>query len=128
MGVKFDFKDNSDLIIGKFFKATEEAVEDAKLVAVEAVQEQMLYGYKDRHGKDGHTEIVDTGALFDSLEGKIVRVSQNAYTISVGSPLKYAKFVHNGTSKLKARPFIRDGLMKKRKEIEQAMKAPYKNA
>lgn len=128
MAVKIDFQSNADIVLDKFSDATEEAVENAKEIAVESVQYQMLYGYKDRHGKDGHTEIVDTGALFDSLKGMIVRASQNAYTISVGSPLKYAKFVHNGTSKLKARPFIRDGIMRKRKEIKEEMEKPYKNA
>lgn len=71
----------------------------------------MLYGYHTPHGKDGHTEIVDTGALFDSIEAETKKSSMNAYTTNVGSSLKYASYVHDGTSKLQGRPFISDGIM-----------------
>ena len=87
--------------------------------AVEWVQEQMLYGYSDPHGSDGHTEIwwpdhdPSKGPhMADSIQAEVKRDSQNAYTVSVGSDKDYAKYVHNGTHKLKARPFLTDALEK----------------
>jgi hypothetical protein len=88
----------------------------------------MLYGYKDPHGKDGHTEIVETGKLFDSIKGEVKRVSQNAYTVTIGTDVKYAIYVHNGTYKLKARRFITDGIMRAQKDMEKAMTESYKDA
>ena len=83
---------------------------------VESVQEQMLYGYHTPHGPDGHTEIVDTGALFDSITADVQQASQNAYEINVGVPsgtipAKYAEYVHEGTYKLQGRPFLTDGVL-----------------
>ena len=48
--------------------------------SIEWVQEQMLYGYHDPHGPDGHTEIYDTGYMAEkSLKSEVKRDSQNAY-------------------------------------------------
>lgn len=84
--------------------------------AVEGVQEQMLYGYHTPHGPDGHTEIVETGRLFDSIAYDVQKSSQNTFTVNVGVPAgteaaKYAQYVHDGTYKLESRPFITDGVM-----------------
>lgn len=98
-----------------------DAMKEMEKESIEWVQEQMLYGYHDPHGKDGHTEIYDTGFMAEqSLRSEAKRDSQNAYTLSVGSTASYAKYVHNGTHKLKARPFLTDALEKnkgKQKEI-----------
>ena len=92
---------------------------------VESVQEQMLYGYHTPHGPDGHTEIVDTGALYDSITADVQQASQNAYGVNVGvpsgtPPAEYVEYVHDGTYKLQGRPFLRDGVLnsvEKQKEI-----------
>lgn len=122
------FKDNSTIVLDALHRATKEAAEKMAVVARDAVQYQILYGYKDRHGKDGHTEIVDTGRLFDSIEGKAVRVSQNAYDVQVGTNVPYAVYVHEGTRKLKARRFIRDGLMNATDKLKQTAIDCMKNA
>lgn len=88
-----------------------DGVDDSPII--EWVQNQMLYGYHDPHGKDGHTEIYDTGFMSEkSLRASAKRDSQNTYTISAGSTAPYAGYVHNGTHKLKARPFLVDALEK----------------
>lgn len=58
------FKDNSTLILNKVSENSKRAIRAAGNRAVEMVKEKILYGYNEPHGNDGHTEIVDTGALY----------------------------------------------------------------
>lgn len=123
MAVQFIFKDNSTQVFKAVIGQMDDAADQLKQELVEAVQTKMLYGYKDRHGPDGHTEIVDTGRLFDSIDANVQRVSQNAVDIEVGSnDVPYAIFVHNGTRKLKGRPFIRDTLREQQSHIRDIIK------
>jgi homoserine acetyltransferase len=71
---------------------------------------KMLYGYHDVHGNPPHTEIVDTGRLFDSIEAEVNVINANVYQTVVGTDVPYAEYVHDGTYKLKGRPFITDGI------------------
>lgn len=128
MANNYVFKDNTELVLNALASATQEGAQKMADTAVEAVQYQILYGYKDPHGKDGHTEIVDTGALFDSIKGDVKRQSQNLYTITVGTDRKYAVYVHNGTRRLKARRFITDGINKARGDMEDILRDEMKNA
>lgn len=122
------FKDNTELIINGLASATKEGAQKMADCAVDSVQYQILYGYKDPHGDDGHTEIVDTGALFDSIKGDVKRQSQNLYTITVGTDRPYAVYVHNGTRYLKARRFITDGINRARGDMEDILRDEMKNA
>lgn len=122
------FKDNTELVLNALASATKEGAQKMADCAVDSVQYQILYGYKDPHGKDGHTEIVDTGALFDSIKGDVKRQSQNLYTITVGTDRPYAVYVHNGTRYLKARRFITDGINRARGDMEDILRDEMKNA
>ena len=128
MASNYVFKDNTELILNALASATAEGAQKMADTAVESVQYQILYGYKDPHGEDGHTEIVDTGALFDSIKGDVKRQSQNLYTITVGTDRKYAVYVHNGTRYLKARRFITDGINRAREDMEDILRDEMKNA
>lgn len=128
MANNYVFKDNTELVLNALASATKEGAQKMADCAVDSVQYQILYGYKDPHGKDGHTEIVDTGALFDSIKGDVKRQSQNLYTITVGTDRPYAAYVHNGTRYLKARRFITDGINKARGDMEDILRAEMKNA
>ena len=128
MASNYVFKDNTELVLNAFASATKEGAQKMADCAVESVQYQILYGYKDPHGKDGHTEIVDTGALFDSIKGDVKRQSQNLYTITVGTDRDYAVYVHNGTRYLKARRFITDGINRARGDMEDILRDEMKNA
>lgn len=128
MASNYVFKDNTELILNALASATAEGAQKMADTAVESVQYQILYGYKDPHGEDGHTEIVDTGALFDSIKGDVQRQSQNLYTITVGTDRKYAVYVHNGTRYLKARRFITDGINRAREDMEDILRDEMKNA
>lgn len=128
MANNYVFKDNTELVLNGLHSATKEGAQKMADCAVDSVQYQILYGYKDPHGKDGHTEIVDTGALFDSIKGDVQRQSQNLYTITVGTDRKYAVYVHNGTRYLKARRFITDGINRARGDMEDILRDEMKNA
>ena len=128
MASNYVFKDNTELILNALANATKEGAQKMADCAVDSVQYQILYGYKDPHGKDGHTEIVDTGALFDSIKGDVKRQSQNLYTITVGTDRPYAVYVHNGTRYLKARRFITDGINRARGDMEDILRDEMKNA
>lgn len=128
MASNYAFKDNTELVLNALASATAEGAQKMADCAVESVQYQILYGYKDPHGKDGHTEIVDTGALFDSIKGEVKRQSQNLYTVTVGTDRPYAVYVHNGTRYLKARRFITDGINRASGEMENILRNEMKNA
>ena len=115
------FIDNSALILNRIGANSQQAMRDAADMLVEAVQDKIMYGYKDVHGNPPHTEIVDTGKLFDSIEADVKRDSQNAYSVTVGANTKYAQYVHDGTSKLKGRPFVRDGVMGSQKALQNLL-------
>lgn len=128
MANNYVFKDNTELVLNALASATKEGAQKMADCAVDSVQYQILYGYKDPHGDDGHTEIVDTGALFDSIKGDVKRQSQNLYTITVGTDRHYAVYVHNGTRYLKARRFITDGINRARGDMEDILRDEMKNA
>ena len=115
------FVDNSDVILRRVASNSQAAMKAVSEMLVEAVEEKILYGYKDVHGNPPHTEIVDTGRLFDSIEADVSRDSQNAFTVSVGANTPYAIYVHEGTYKLKGRAFITDAVMGKKNEVQSIL-------
>lgn len=121
------FVDNSDIILRRIGTNSQEAMNQIAETLVEAVQDKILYGYSDFHGNPPHTEIVDTGRLFDSIEASVSRASQNAYSVSVGANTPYAVYVHEGTSKLKGRAFITDAVMDSRDEVQAILSGTLPN-
>jgi HK97 gp10 family phage protein len=93
------------------------ATQAAADALVTAVQSTMLTGYSDVHGNPPHTEIYDTGALYASINADVEQVSETTYLLTVGTDRYYAVYVHDGTYKLKGRPFIRDGIMGAKDEL-----------
>lgn len=95
-------------------------------IAVDAVLDQMLYGYSTPHGPDGHTEIVDTGRLYNSITSDSRKVSSHVWEVTVGASSQagrmedvgYVDYVHNGTARLEARPFITDALTDQETQTE----------
>lgn len=118
------FKSSVNIVKSRVAGALSAAQTELTETAVEWVQDKMLYGYKDPHGEDRHTEIYDTYReddephMIDTISANAKRASQNTYTVEVGTPKTYAVFVHNGTRKLKGRPFLRDALMDHQTDID----------
>lgn len=115
------FKDNSAVVLRKIGTNSQTAMQNAADMLVEAVQEKMLYGYHTPHGRPSHTEIVDTGRLFESIQAAVKRDSQNAFSVDVGTDVEYAQYVHDGTSRVESRPFIRDGVLGKQKKLKELL-------
>lgn len=122
VGFNVKFKSEVNIVRSKVTGALESAASELKEKSIEWVQEKMLYGYSDPHGPDGHTEIVDTGATFESVDADTQRNSQDSYTVKAGVQTDYAVYVHNGTRKLKGRPFLRDAMIEHISDIESIMK------
>lgn len=122
-GTAVRFEDNSDTILRQIRDNSQAAMGQIGDMLVEAVQNKILYGYHDVHGlpHNPHTEIVDTGQLFDSIDASVRVVSQNAVTTTVGANTPYAHYVHDGTSKLKGRPFITDAVQDSQEEIRRIL-------
>lgn len=115
------FKDNSAVVLRQIGTNSQTAMDKAATMLVEAVQEKMLYGYHTAHGRPPHTEIVDTGRLFESIQASVKRDSQNAFSVDVGTDVPYAIYVHDGTTRVESRPFITDGVMGKQKELRELL-------
>lgn len=116
-------RDHSTIVLRRLRGNIKNAAKKVAEIGVEEVQKKMLWGYSDPHGPDGHTEIVDTGRLFDSIQGSVNRVSDNLYQAVVSTDVEYAGYVHNGTYKLKGRPFIADGMKEGTPKMTEAIKA-----
>ena len=128
MATNYTVKDHRDLVFKQLEANAETAMQQLKELLPEKIQYQMLYGYHTPHGADGHTEIVDTGALYDSITADYEKESQNLYAVSAGVPVgtipaEYAGFVHNGTSKIEPRPFITDAFMAAQEEAAEIFAA-----
>lgn len=124
----YTVKDHRDLVFRQLEANAEKSMQQLVELFPEKIQYQMLYGYHTPHGADGHTEIVDTGKLFDSIAADYEKESQNLYTVSAGVPAGtvpagYAGFVHNGTSRLEPRPFVTDGMLAAQEEAAEIFAA-----
>lgn len=117
----YTFQDNSDIVLRKVGTNSRNAMDKAAEIMVESIQEKILYGYHDVHGNPPHTEIVDTGRLFDSIKAQVRRTSQNAYATEAGTDVPYAIYVHDGTRRLKGRPFITDGILAAQPELKEIL-------
>ena len=58
---------------------------------------------------------VDTGNLRNSLTNKVHNESDY---VEIGSNVEYAKYVHNGTRRMRARPFITDAAEQNLSQLE----------
>ena len=85
-----------------------EALDGAGRCAAALVRRQLQSGYG--------APVKDTGALMDSLAFAV-----EGSTVRIGSPLPYAALVHDGTSRMAARPFLADGMLGGAEDIARVM-------
>lgn len=122
------FNDNSEKAMAMLQVNARAALSAMGEEAVGAILKQMESGYsiahKNRSNKykrvfgvrlknenynpGSHTAIRDTGTLM----GSIAHAPSGEMTEDVGTNVSYAKYVHDGTSKMEGRPFIKDGIEK----------------
>ena len=101
--------------------------------AVALIVKQMQTGYHDPHPtRDSqgrptggtHTDIRFTGDLMRDVNFEVEASAPD--TVDVGNSLGYAPFVHEGTYKLKGRPYIKDAIMEGAAELQRVAEAPLK--
>lgn len=107
------YTNNMDTVVSQMKKNISSALDAIGNEAVVSMQYMMLYGYsrpyKHRHTGITDTKVYDTGALYKDLKyivGGNMPGEEN--TVSFGSTLPYASYVHEGTRKVQARPYIED--------------------
>lgn len=79
------------------------------ITGVASVKDRMEKGYHltyKPHLKTRGTAIRDTGDLIRSMAFQLTGND----TVAVGTNMDYAMYVHEGTRKMKERPFIKDGI------------------
>lgn len=118
MAVKVTLVDNSDKILAQVETNKKAALEAMGVKAVNLILWQMRQGY----GKP----IRQTGDLQRDMSYEVGNSSPD--TVDVGNTLKYGPYVHDGTSKMPGRPYVRDGLTGEshKKQLQEAAEIPLK--
>ena len=113
MGVKVTFNDNSGRLLAQLQGNTKAALTAMGGKAVGLTVQKMQSGY----GRP----IWRTGDLSRSIAYEVENSGKN--TVDVGSDIEYAPFVHEGTSRMAGRPFLRDALEEGAEALEQVCAA-----
>ena len=99
MAVQVRFDNNSKIVMKQMEGNVEAALEAMGIKAEKLILHQMQQGY----GKP----IRITGDLQRDVQ---YEVDESTRTVKVGNTLTYGKYVHEGTYKMKSRPYIKDAL------------------
>ena len=142
-GMRFTIRveNNSQLALGELEKATERVLYAIGVKAVGGATDAIS-------GKKSIDPAVDTGRLRASIsfitptfesgqineqipkevskvdknplqKGDLLSGTAEKNSVVVGSNVEYAEFVHNGTSKMAARPFLREGIDRTKADMER---------
>lgn len=140
-GLKFSIRvqNNSQLVLEEFEKAVERALYAIGVKAVEGSVDAIS-------GKYDTAPAVDTGRLRASISfitptqkgdsgqpkpanaqaGDELTGTAEQNTVVVGSNVSYSEFVHNGTSKMAGRPFLREGIDKTKDQMQEQVNKIFK--
>lgn len=130
MAFRIQLNDNSEAVLAQMDANVERALTAMGIKAVGLIVKQMESGYttphKNRaHGttSDGgtHTAIRETGDLMRDVSYEVG--NSGAGTVDVGNSLEYGVFIHEGTSRLESRPYIRDALTNGSEELQRVASA-----
>ena len=109
MAIKVTFKSNRNDVLRQLEANIDRALDAVGEEAVGLVVAQMRSGY----GKP----IRQTG----NLMGSITHERENSRTEAVGTNVEYATFVHEGTRRMKGRPFLKDGILNHQGRIQKVL-------
>lgn len=140
-GLKFSIRvqNNSQLVLEEFEKAVERALYAIGVKAVEGSVDAIS-------GRYDIDPAVDTGRLRASISfitptqkgdsgqpkpanaqaGDELTGTAEQNTVVVGSNVSYSEFVHNGTSKMAGRPFLREGIDKTKDQMQEQAEKIFK--
>ena len=122
MATEVKLVDNSQIVIKQMDGNVEAALQAMGVKGVNLVLYQMRQGY----GKP----IRQTGDLQRDLQYETnASLSGSGGYVRIGNTLNYATFVHEGTSKMRGRPYITDGLSgdNHAKQLQQVAEEALKN-
>ena len=117
------FKDNSAQVKAQMAGNVKAALAAMGVEAVGLTVKQMEHGYTEPHAtrdmmgrKTGgtHTNIRWHGDLERDVSSEV-----NGNVVNVGNSLEYSLFVHEGTSKLNGRPYLKDAVMNGQSRLKQ---------
>lgn len=94
------FVDHSKEVLNRLEDNVSAALEAMGVACVGYVVDQMQSGYGN--------PIRKTGDLMRDVSYEVGRSAKN--TVDIGNSLKYAPFVHDGTIRMRGRPYLRDGI------------------
>lgn len=69
---------------------------------------------------------VDTGRLRGSIQYYLSKIWGKNY-LTIGATAEYAIFVHEGTRKMRKRPFIKDGILENIGKLQEIAAREYEN-
>lgn len=140
-GMRFTIRveNNSQLVISELEKVTERALYAIGVKAVEGSVDAIS-------GRYDIDPAVDTGRLRASISfitptqkgdsgqpkpanaqaGDELTGTAEQNTVVVGSNVSYSEFVHNGTSKMAGRPFLREGIDKTKDQMQEQAEKIFK--
>ena len=140
-GMRFTIRveNNSQIALGELAKATERVLYAIGVKAVEGSVDAISGRYDIKPA-------VDTGRLRASISfitptdkggsgqpkpanaqsGDELTGTAEQNTVVVGSNVEYAEYVHNGTSKMEGRPFLREGIEKTRDKMQEQAEKIFK--
>ena len=140
-GMRFTIRveNNSKLVLEELEKATERALYAIGVKAVEGSVDAIS-------GKYDIDPAVDTGRLRASISfitptqkgdsgqpkpanaqaGDELTGTAEKNTVVVGSNVSYSEFVHNGTSRMAGRPFLREGIDKTKDQMQEQAEKIFK--
>ena len=140
-GMRFTIRveNNSQLALGELEKATERVLYAIGVKAVEGSVDAIS-------GRYDIDPAVDTGRLRASISfitptqkgdsgqpkpanaqsGDELTGTAEQNSVVVGSNVEYAEFVHNGTSKMAGRPFLREGIDKTKDQMQEQAEKIFK--
>lgn len=124
------FKDNSKQVKTQLAGNVQAAHAAMGVEAVRLINKQMESGYKDPHPtldlqgrKTGgtHTNIRWHGDLMRDVDSEI-----DGNVVNVGNTLEYSIPVHEGTSRMSGRPYIKDGIEGGKSALQKVAEAQLK--
>lgn len=140
-GMRFTIRveNNSQLALGELEKATERVLYAIGVKAVEGSVDAIS-------GRYDIDPAVDTGRLRASISfitptqkgdsgqpkpanaqaGDELTGTAEQNTVVVGSNVEYSEYVHNGTSKMAGRPFLREGIDKTKDQMQEQAEKIFK--
>ena len=130
MAFRIQLSDHAEAVLAQMDANVERALTAMGIKAVGLIVRQMESGYTTPHknrthgtASDGgtHTAIRETGDLMRDVSYEVG--NSGAGTVDVGNSLEYGVFVHEGTSRLESRPYIRDALTNGSEELQRVASA-----